>query len=145
MIACAAVVAFGVGAAIVWYVTGWNSVSAISFENPRDSSAPEKTASLKDFQGLQQQNAQSMRSMEQMLAAQGAEIKRLSDQLALLSGKIDLLQGPAASVNDAIDLAAPPAAVRARPKKSKSDAKKPFAKPAGAFSTGGAPLSTPAQ
>ena len=88
-----------------------------------------------DFHALEQQIAGSTKSMEQTLAAQQTEIKRLSEQLTLLSGKVDLLQGPAASVDE--PLFQQPVARAA----SRALRKKPAARnPKGGISVGGAPL-----
>lgn len=90
---------------------------------------PDKTVGLKDFQAFQHQIAATMQSTAQLVAAQQAEIKRLSDQVAALAAKIDALQPPAASAQAAAPV--PPPAARKRPAAAKL--------PPG-ISTGGAPL-----
>ena len=126
----------GVASAFVWHawrdslpaLPSFASVTAPVAAPPAD--APDKTVGLKDFQAFQQQIAGTMQSTAQLLAAQQAEIKRLSDQVSTLTAKIDALQRPAASAQAAIP---PHVAPVAR--------KKPAApKPAPAISTGGAPL-----
>jgi hypothetical protein len=85
------------------------------------------------------------------LAAQQAEIKRLTDQVASLSGRLDQLQRPAASAPAVVPAANSSAAAPVA--KKKTEAQKPVAssvkpaaqklidtKPTGAVSTGGAPL-----
>jgi uncharacterized coiled-coil protein SlyX len=96
---------------------------------------PDKSVGLKDFQAFQQQITGTLQSTAQLVAAQQAEIKRLSDQVAALGATIDTLQRPAASAQAAAP--APPAPVAAR--------KKPAApkQPPPAISVGGAPLPPP--
>jgi len=111
------------------------------------ASAPaEGAVSAADFAAFQQQTGSSIQTATDVLAAQQAELKRLSDQIqglttqvAGLTAKIDQSQGRAAvpQVAPASTLAAAPAPVRAPPKAVR---KKPADKPAGAISVGGAPL-----
>jgi uncharacterized coiled-coil protein SlyX len=132
---------FGAGSAFLWNAWGNGLPALPSFASltapgaaPADTA--DKTVGLKDFQAFQQQIAGTMQSTAQLLAAQQAEIKRLSDQVAALTAKIDALQPPAASAQAAI--AAPP------PPPSSAARKKPAApKPAAAISVGGAPLPAP--
>src|SRR5579864_7492054 len=63
----------------------------------------EETVALKDFQSFRQQTAQSLQSMDQGIAAQKADLTRLSDQLSALATRLDALQTAAAP-------AAPPVA-----------------------------------
>jgi uncharacterized coiled-coil protein SlyX len=101
---------------------------------PGAAPAEDKTVGLKDFQAFQQQITATLQSTAQLVAAQQAEIKRLSDQVAALGATIDTLQRPAASAQAAAP--APPAPVAAR--------KKPAApKQPPAISVGGAPLPPP--
>jgi uncharacterized coiled-coil protein SlyX len=101
---------------------------------PGAAPAEDKTVGLKDFQAFQQQITGTLQSTAQLVAAQQAEIKRLSDQVAALGATIDTLQRPAASAQAAAP--APPAPVAAR--------KKPAApKQPPAISVGGAPLPPP--
>ena len=123
----------GVGSAFLWQAYGNGlSVFRTGTATP-EPTAPDKPVGLADFQAFQQQIVGSMQSTEQVLAAQEAEIKRLSDEVAALSAKLDLVQHPVAPAEA---LAPGPVAPPSR--------KKPAApKPVGAISTGGAPL--PAQ
>lgn len=83
-----------------------------------------------------------MQSTERLLAAQQAEIKRLSDQVVVLSGKLDLLQRPLSSAQAALPAAAP---APAAPKPvAAAKPKKPAVQSTGSISTGGAPLPPPA-
>jgi uncharacterized coiled-coil protein SlyX len=128
---------FGAASASVWYVWGSGLPALPSFFTSGaapGAEAPDKTVGLKDFQALQQQIAATMQSTAQLVAAQQAEIKRLSDQVSALTAKIDALERPAASAQTASPVPPPsPAAAAAR--------KKPAAAklPPG-ISTGGAPL-----
>jgi uncharacterized coiled-coil protein SlyX len=130
---------FGSASALLWHGWGGGLLALPSFTS---SAAPggvpaetaDKTVGLKDFQAFQQQVAATMQSTAQLVAAQQAEIKRLSDQVAALAAKIDTLQRPAATAQAAAPVppsAPPPAPARKRPA---------AAKPPPGISTGGAPL-----
>jgi uncharacterized coiled-coil protein SlyX len=129
----------GSASAWAWYVWGDGLPALPSFTSsgPAPGAAPaevpDKTVGLKDFQAFQQQIAATMQSTAQLVAAQQAEIKRLSDQVAALSAKIDTLQPPAASAQAAAPVPPPPptAAARKRP---------PTPKQPPGISVGGAPL-----
>lgn len=92
----------------------------------------EETVALKDFQSFQQQTAQSLQSMEQGIAAQKADLTRLSDQLSALTARLEALQTAAAP--------APPPVAPARPAVSALRKRLPVARRAGPISVGGAPL-----
>ncbi len=92
----------------------------------------EEAVALKDFQSFQQQTAQSLQSMDQGIAAQKADLARLSDQLSALTARLDALQTAAAP--------APPPVAAARPAVSAPRKRPSVAKPAGPISVGGAPL-----
>jgi hypothetical protein len=127
----------GSGSALLWHAYGAGLPSLTSAAN---SAAPvtDKPVGLADFQAFQQQIAGSAQSTEKLLTAQQAEIKRLSDQVAVLTGKLDLLQKPIASAQAALPPPAPKP-VASAPRKKPTTA----AQPAGAISTGGAPLPPP--
>jgi uncharacterized coiled-coil protein SlyX len=126
----------GSGAALLWRANG---IGLPSFTSAASSAAPvaDKPVGLSDFQVFQQQIAASMQSTEKLVTAQQAEIKRLSDQLSALSGKLDLLQRPIASAQAALPPPAPKPVAPAPRKKPATP------QPAGAISTGGAPLPPP--
>ena len=147
MLAC-----IGSGSTLVARAYGMGLPALPSFTSaPSVASSPApvavKPVALSDLQALQQQVAGSVQSTERLLAAQQAEIKRLSDQVVVLSGKLDLLQRPLSAAQAALPAATPAPAPAAAPK---PPAPKPVAaakpkKPApvqstGAISTGGAPL-----
>jgi hypothetical protein len=129
----------GSGSALLWRAYGIGLPAFPSFTTVATTAAPvaDKPVGLRDLQAFQQQIAGSVQSTEKLLTAQQAEIKRLSDQLSALSGKLDLLQRPVTSAQAALPSPAPkPVAPAPR--------KKPAAlQPAGAISTGGAPLPPP--
>jgi uncharacterized coiled-coil protein SlyX len=135
---------FAFASALLWIAWGGGLPALPSFLPSFTSSAtpgsaptetPDKPVGLKDFQAFQQQIAATAQSTAQSVAAQQAEIKRLSDQVAALTAKIDTLQPPAATAQAAAPVpppAPPPApAARKRPAAAKL--------PPG-ISTGGAPL-----
>jgi uncharacterized coiled-coil protein SlyX len=130
----------GVISAVLWRAYGDSLPALPSLASIRGTSAEaaDKPVGLKDFQAFQQQVAGSIQSTAQLLAAQQAEIKRLSDQVTALNAKIDTLQRPAASAQASV----PPPAAPATPAAPK---KKPAPKPAATISTGGAPLPLAAQ
>jgi uncharacterized coiled-coil protein SlyX len=132
---------FGSASALLWNAWGGGLPALPSFTSSAAPGAapadiPDKTVGLKDFQAFQQQIGATVQSTAQLVAAQQAEIKRLSDQVAALAAKIDTLQRPAASAQAAAPVPPPPA-----PPPAAAARKKPAAAklPPG-ISTGGAPL-----
>jgi hypothetical protein len=105
----------------VWYEYGGMPETLARFKG-----AP-PVVSLKAFEQYQQAIAESLRRDHELLEAQDAELKRLSDQFSQLATKLDLLEkardAQATLVND-----------------PKAAPKKPATKPAPRISTGGAPL-----
>lgn len=146
----------GSGSALLWRLAGGGSLQSMLSSS---TSVAAKAGAPGEVDALRQQLQQVTnlnQSAQQSLAAQQAEIKRLSDQVATLSGKLELMQRPVTSAQAAIPPkpAAPPAA-RKKPEKPKPVAalkpepksdSKPEArpgvdpKPTGAISTSGAPL-----
>jgi hypothetical protein len=90
----------------------------------------EEAVKLKDFQSFQRQTADSFQSAAQGIAAQKADLNRLSDQVLALSARIDALQSAAALPQSTIPPQPPVTAAR----------KKPPAPKTGPISVGGAPL-----
>jgi uncharacterized coiled-coil protein SlyX len=129
----------GSASAWAWYVwgDGLPALPSFSSSGPAPGAAPaevpDKTVGLKDFQAFQQQIAATMQSTAQLVAAQQAEIKRLSDQVTALSAKIDTLQPPAASSQAAP--VAPPSPPQSAARKRPAAPKQPPG-----ISVGGAPL-----
>jgi hypothetical protein len=95
---------------------------------------------LSDLQALQQQVAAAAQSTERLLAAQQAEIRRLSDQVVVLAGRLDQLQSPPAVAPTAVPAQAPAPALK--PVASAKRKRPAVAQSSGAISTGGAPLPT---
>ena len=127
--------AYGMGLPTLPFFTSGASVAS--------SPAPVavKPVALSDLQTLQQQVATSVQSTERLLAAQQAEIKRLSDQVVALSGKLDLLQRPLSSAQAALPTQAPAAAPK--PVAATKPKKPAPVQTTGSTSTGGAPLPPP--
>jgi uncharacterized coiled-coil protein SlyX len=128
----------GAGSAIAWHSWGggWPSWPTLALGTAPPE--PEKPVALKDFQALQQQAASAAQSTAQQLAAQQAEIKRLSDQVAALAARIDTLQNTAASAQATTPAPSPPPPPAAR-KRTAAPKQQP------AISVGGAPLPPPAR
>jgi uncharacterized coiled-coil protein SlyX len=136
--AVAGLVMLGAASALLWHAWGGGLPALPSFAagappGAAPAEVPDKTVGLKDFQAFQQQIAGTLQATAQLVAAQQAEIKRLSDQVAALNAKIDAQQRPAASAQAAAP-APPPAAAPAARKKPAA------AKLPPGISTGGAPL-----
>ena len=133
----------GSGSALLWRTFGGGPI----LPSPTLTASAENQSGQGDLEAFRQQITGSVQSTQQLLAAQQAEIKRLSDLVSVLSGKLDLLQRPVTSAQAAMPVVAAPKTVAPAPKK-KSDVVKPVAarpgelKPTttGAISTGGAPL-----
>jgi hypothetical protein len=99
---------------------------------------PVVSATLKDIQISQQQNAAVLASLTQSSATQQADLKRISRQLLSLAAQTDALQS---AVSPMTTSSIPHANIRARvirpPRKTVATLPKPF----GPVSVGGAPLS----
>jgi cell division protein FtsB len=138
VVVAAGLALFGSASALLWHAWDGGFPALPSFASGTAPGAapaevPDKTVGLKDFQAFQQQIAATVQSTAQLVAAQQAEIKRLSDQVSALAAKIDALQRPAASAQAAAPVppTAPAPAARKKPA---------AAKPPPGISTGGAPL-----
>ncbi len=128
---------FGIVSALLWHAWGdslpaFPSFASVTAPAAPAAEAPDKPVGSKEFLAFQQQIAASLQSTAQLVAAQQAEIKRLSDQVSVLGAKIDALQHPAASAQAAVPV--PPAAAPAVRKKPAAPKLPP------GISTGGAPL-----
>lgn len=135
----------GVALAFAWRGYGGAALILPSFafgtaQPAAPAVAADKPVGLKDLQALQQQIAAPLQTNAQLLAAQQAEIKRLSDQVAGLAAKVDALEHPPAPTQASAPALAPPppAAAPAAPRKRPAAPKRPAG-----ISVGGAPL--PAQ
>jgi uncharacterized coiled-coil protein SlyX len=127
---------FGAASALLWHA--WDnglpalpSFTSITAPRAAPADVPDKTVGLSDFQAFQQQVTATMQSTAQLVAAQQAEIKRLSDQVSALAAKIDALQPSTAPAQAAVPVPPPSPAARKKPAAAKL--------PPG-ISTGGAPL-----
>jgi uncharacterized coiled-coil protein SlyX len=136
----------GIASAFAWRAYDGGPLTLPSFLSgtgqtaaPPAVAAADKPVTLKDVQALQQQIAGPLQSNAQLLAAQQAEIKRLSDQISALAAKVEALEHPPASAQAALPASAPPSPAPAAARK-----KPALPKPAPGISVGGAPL-PPAQ
>jgi peptidoglycan hydrolase CwlO-like protein len=82
------------------------------------ANAPNETAeAIKDLQTTEQKIVGQLQSVQQTLASEQAETKRLSDQITTLNGKLDALQQSFASAqqqSSAAPSAPPPAPAKRR-------------------------------
>jgi uncharacterized coiled-coil protein SlyX len=140
----------GSGSALIWRSFGGGPILTSLTSTTTAIATSERPPGRGDLDVLRQEVTGSVQSTQQLLAAQQAEIKRLTEQVSALSGKLELLQRPVTSAQAAIPVPAPKAVVPA-PKKKPEIAKPVAAKPAdvkpaeakptnGPISTGGAPL-----
>jgi hypothetical protein len=130
--------AYGMGLPTLALPSFTSSTSVAS--SPAPTPVAVKPAALSDLQALQQQVTGSVQATERLLAAQQAEIKRLSDQVVVLSSKLDLLQRPLSSAQAALPAATPAPAPAPKPVAAAKPKKPAAAQSTGAISTGGAPL-----
>ena len=124
--------ATGIVSAFAWraYGNGGPGLPFVGSAAPADTG--DRVVTLKDLQAFQQPIVAQTEAANQLLAAQQAEVKRLSDQMAALNAKLDALQRSIASVQ--------PAAAAPVPKPVAPARKKPAVpKPVGASPTGAPP------
>ena len=122
----------GSASALVWRTFGGGTILPSSLM----SSAPSATVAVAqkpagpsapaDLAALRQEITGSVQSTQALLAAQQAEIKRLSEQVSALSSKLELMQRPVSSAQAAMPVPQPVAPAP----KQKSEAKPAAAKPA---------------
>jgi uncharacterized coiled-coil protein SlyX len=136
--------ATGIASGFLWraYSSGVSVFSLVASVTGPIPSADDKPVGQGDIEALRQQAANAAQTAAAQLAAQQTEIKRLSDQVSALSGRLDLLQRPVTSAQAAMPSPTPHPAL---PRKKREPAKPAAVKPAGAVSTGGAPLAPPVQ
>jgi hypothetical protein len=101
-------------------------------------SQQQNAATLKDIQLSQQQNAAVLVSLTQGSAAQQADLKRISRQLSSLAAQADALQS---AVTPLTTSSIPHSNTRARVVRTSHKIISPLPKPFGPVSVGGAPLS----
>jgi uncharacterized coiled-coil protein SlyX len=119
----------GIVSAFAWRTYGGSAYPSFAFGSSPTAPAEPKMVGLDEFHAFQQQVGGQLQVNAETLAAQQAEVKRLSEQMAALSAKIDALQSAITSAR--ADMPAP------------ARAKKP--KPSPSISTGGAPLPPPVE
>jgi uncharacterized coiled-coil protein SlyX len=129
----------GSASAFLWRAYGNNVPMFPSFGSTPSADAGDKVVVLRDLQAFQQPIVAQTQAATQLLAAQQAEIKRLSDQMTALNAKLDALQHSVASVQ-------PPAAVSVpKPVVPPPVRKKPAAPKPAEASPAGAPPPPPLQ
>lgn len=101
-------------------------------------SQQQNAATLKDIQLSQQQNAAVLVSLTQSSATQQADLKRISRQLSSLAAQADALQSAVAPLTTS---SIPHSNTRARIVRTSHKTIPPLPKPFGPVSVGGAPLS----
>ena len=99
---------------------------------------PAVSATLKDIQLSQQQNAAVLVSLTQSFATQQADLKGISRQLSSLAAQADALQS---AVTPLTTSSIPHSNTRARVVRTSRKIVSPLPKPFGPVSVGGAPLS----
>ena len=146
------------GAAIANSLPNFNSFSLLNFDHfslpnfnrfaaqphtPHKTAAapipdPAVSATLKDIQLSQQQNAAVLVSLTQSFATQQADLKGISRQLSSLAAQADALQSAATPLTTS---SIPHSNTRARVVRTSRKIVSPLPKPFGPVSVGGAPLS----
>ena len=112
-------------------------------QSPRETASapipdPAVSATLKDIQLSQQQNAAVLVSLTQSSATQQADLKRISRQISSLAAQTDALQS---AVTPLTTSSIPHSNTRARVVGTSRKIIPPLPKPVGPVSVGGAPLS----
>jgi hypothetical protein len=112
-------------------------------QSPRETASapipdPAVSATLKDIQLSQQQNAAVLVSLTQSSATQQADLKRISRQISSLAAQADALQS---AVTPLTTSSIPHSNTRARVVGTSRKLIPPLPKPVGPVSVGGAPLS----
>jgi septal ring factor EnvC (AmiA/AmiB activator) len=83
------------------FIALWMAYGSAPPQQPRAdvaaASSNEATQAIKDLQTSQQKIAGQLQSLQETLASNQAETKRLADQVTTLSGKLDALQQSFAS------------------------------------------------
>jgi uncharacterized coiled-coil protein SlyX len=127
-----------VSAATAYALSSFNRAAE---QSPRETASapipdPAVSATLRDIQSAQQQNAAALERLTRGVADQQANLKRISDQLSSLLAQVNNLQDApvwTSSISQPI--------VRARVAATSRKKVSPLPKPFGPVSVGGAPLS----
>jgi len=98
------------------------------------------SATLKDIQLSQQQNAAVMVSLSQSSETQQADLKRISRQLSLVTAQLNSVQNAVTPLTPLTTSSIPPPSIRARVVGTSRKIISPLPKPVGPVSVGGAPL-----
>jgi hypothetical protein len=129
-----------ISAATAYSLPNFNRFAA---QSPHETASvpipdPVVSATLKDIQLSQQQNAAVLVSLTQSSATQQADLKRISRQLSSLAAQADALQSAVTPVTTS-SIPQPNAPARVARRSRKQTSRLP--KPVGPVSVGGAPLS----
>ena len=129
-----------ISAATAYSFPNFNRFAAQSPHETASAPIPDPvvSATLKDIQLSQQQNAAVLVSLTQSSATQQADLKRISRQLSSLAALVDALQS---AVTPLTTSSIPHPSTRARVVRMSRRTASPLPKPFGPVSVGGAPLS----
>jgi hypothetical protein len=122
----------------------WPNFNRFTAQPPHETASvpipdPAVSATLKDIQLSQQQNAAVLVSLTQSSATQQADLKRISRQLSSLAAQTDALQS---AVTPLTTSSIPHPNARARVVGTSRKIISPLPKPVGPVSIGGAPLNS---
>ena len=124
-----------ISAATAYALSNFNRFAERSPHEPASAPIPDPviSATLKDIQLAQQQNAAVLESLTQSSAVQQTDLKRISDQLSSLAARADALQDTTSAIPQPND----------RARAGRTSHKKPsrLPRPIGPVSVRGAPLS----
>jgi uncharacterized coiled-coil protein SlyX len=108
-----ALILIGLGYVLLQRGLGSNKASVVPTVTARDSVSDELLETAKGLQATQQQTVDELQVVQDKLAAQNAETKKLSEQIATVTEKLQALQQSIA------DIPAPSAATPGAPPKSR--------------------------
>jgi uncharacterized coiled-coil protein SlyX len=112
--------------------TAQSVFAAVQHRPAQPVTSDKETVSREDFQAFQRQAMDSLRSANENLVSQKADLQRLTDQVSALAARLDATQSAVSTTPPQQPAPAPPTVRAAR--------KKPSAPKAGTISVGGSPL-----
>ena len=126
-----------ISAATAYALSNFNRVAERSPHETASAPIPDPviSATLRDIQLAQQQNAAALEQLTQSSAVQRMDLKRISDQLSSLAARADALQNTPETTS-----AIPQPSDRARAARTSHKKPSVLPKPIGPVSVGGAPL-----
>jgi hypothetical protein len=127
-----------ISAATAYALSNFNRVAERSAHETASAPTPDPivSATMKDIQLAQQQNAAMLEQLTQSSAVQQTDLKRISNQLSSLAARADALQNMPVTTS-----AIPPPRERARAVRTSRQKPSLLPRPVGLVSVGGAPLS----